>query len=123
MSERYADLVRALEDSVLTGPGVTAATLRRAVYTRAAATPAAAAAAPGPDEPAIPAELESLVGKVVERAYEVTDRDVAELRDADYSEDAIFEVAVSAALGAGLTRLERGLTALGNGRVEGDNAP
>jgi hypothetical protein len=34
------------------------------------------------------------------------------LRRAGYSEDAIFEITVSAALGAGMIRLERGLAAM-----------
>jgi hypothetical protein len=37
---------------------------------------------------------------------------VAALRRAGYSEDAIFETAISAAIGGGLARLERGLAAL-----------
>jgi alkylhydroperoxidase/carboxymuconolactone decarboxylase family protein YurZ len=37
---------------------------------------------------------------------------VAALRAAGYSEDAIFEIVASVAVGAGLGRLERGLAAL-----------
>lgn len=107
MRDRYVALVHALRDSVLAGPGVTDATLRQAVYTRAA-SPGRSASVPGD----VPAEMESLVAKVTDRAYKVTDQDVDELRRAGHSEDAIFEITVSAALGAGLTRLERGLAAL-----------
>lgn len=54
----------------------------------------------------------SLVSKVAQHAYRVTDDDIDALRSAGYSEDAIFELTVSAALGAGCGRLERGLSAL-----------
>lgn len=42
----------------------------------------------------------------------VTDDDIRELHRANYSDDQIFEAAVSAALGAGLYRLERVLAVL-----------
>ena len=49
-------------------------------------------------------------------AYRTTDQDIVALRTAGYSEDAIFEITLSAALGAGLARLERGLAALKGGQ-------
>lgn len=115
MRDRYAHLARAVRDSVLAGPGVTTAALRQAVHSRATGSIRSEATAParGAAVPAeVPAELERLVDTVTERAYEVTDQDVDELRRAGYSEDAIFEITVSVALGAGLSRLERGLAAL-----------
>jgi alkylhydroperoxidase family enzyme len=45
-------------------------------------------------------------------AYKTTDADIEKLLQAGYSEDAIFEITLSAALGAGRARLERGLAAL-----------
>jgi alkylhydroperoxidase family enzyme len=39
-------------------------------------------------------------------AYRVVDADVEALRDAGWSEEAIFELTIAAALGAGLRRLE-----------------
>jgi alkylhydroperoxidase family enzyme len=60
----------------------------------------------------LPDALDPYVKKVARYAYEVTDEDIAALRHAGYSEDQIFEVTVSAALGAGLVRLEAGLSAL-----------
>ena len=42
----------------------------------------------------------------------VNDEDIQELHRAHYSDDQIFEAAVSAALGAGLYRLERVLALL-----------
>jgi alkylhydroperoxidase family enzyme len=106
---RYAAYTRGLEDAVL-GPTRGAATdpsLRRTVEARAASFGGRAAArAP------VPQELTVFVDRIAQHAYEVTDDDVQGLRRAGYSEQAIFEIAASAALGAGLARLERGLAAL-----------
>lgn len=60
--------------------------------------------------PSRPSRLTSR--KVARHAYTVTDGDIAALREAGYSEDAIFEITLSAAVGAGLARLERGLAVL-----------
>jgi alkylhydroperoxidase family enzyme len=56
--------------------------------------------------------LGSYVRKVAEHAYEITDDDIASLHAANYSDDEIFEATVSAALGAGLFRLDCVLRAL-----------
>ena len=50
--------------------------------------------------------LGSYVRKVAEHAYEITDEDIASLHAASYTDDEIFEATVSAALGAGLFRLD-----------------
>ena len=59
-----------------------------------------------------PPEFASYLKKVRLHAYKVTDGDVQALKDAGYSEDEIFEHTVSAAVAAGLERLEAGLGAL-----------
>jgi alkylhydroperoxidase family enzyme len=64
-----------------------------------------------PDRPA-PPELACYLEKVRLHAYEVTDADVQRLKDAGFSEDEIFEHTVSAAVAAGLERLEASLDAL-----------
>jgi alkylhydroperoxidase family enzyme len=69
---------------------------------RAAATP----------ERAAPEELRGYLEKVSLHAYKVTDLDVDELKAAGFSEDEIFEHTVSAAVAAGLERLDAGLAAL-----------
>jgi alkylhydroperoxidase family enzyme len=107
-SSGYPVDVHQLARAVLEGSGETPVALRRAVEARAARL----AAGDRPDLP-LPAELDGFVRQVALRATEVTDGDIARLRAAGYSEDAIFEVTVAAALGAGLARLERGLAALG----------
>ena len=64
-----------------------------------------------PDRP-VAAGFEPYLDKVRNRAYAVTDADVQALKDAGYSDDEIFEQTVSAAVGAGLHRLEKGLSCL-----------
>ncbi len=64
-----------------------------------------------PDRP-VPAELAPYVEKVRLHAYEVTDGDVDALKAAGFSEDDIFEQTVSAAVAAGLERLDAGLRTL-----------
>jgi alkylhydroperoxidase family enzyme len=59
-----------------------------------------------------PAEFATYLEKVRLHAYKVTDRDVEELQAAGFSEDEIFEHTVSAAVAAGLERLEAGLATL-----------
>ena len=64
-----------------------------------------------PDREA-PPELEAYLEKVRLHAYKVTDADVARLKEAGFSEDVIFEQTVSAAVAAGLYRLDAGLGTL-----------
>jgi hypothetical protein len=56
--------------------------------------------------------LGTFAQKVSEHAFTVNDEDIAALHRAHYTDDQIFEAAVSAALGAGLYRLERVRAAL-----------
>ncbi|HJQ22259.1 MAG TPA: hypothetical protein VJ867_18115 [Gemmatimonadaceae bacterium] len=60
----------------------------------------------------VPDALRAYVDKVALHAYRVTDADVAALKAAGYTEDQIFEITASAALGAALRRLERGIAVL-----------
>lgn len=115
----YDELVARVRAAVLEGPGATPAGLRQAIAARAIGPEAAASRAAAVRE--VDEELRPLVDKVAGRAYEVTDTDIASLRQAGYGEDAVFEVVVSAALGAGTARLRRGLEALEASR-EGHHA-
>ncbi|HZT45167.1 MAG TPA: hypothetical protein VFA24_03220 [Gaiellaceae bacterium] len=63
--------------------------------------------------PPAPAELEPLLAKTRERAYAVTDADLAAAKAAGSSEDAIFEQLVGAAIGEGLRRLDRAAEVIG----------
>ncbi|MGH7673081.1 MAG: hypothetical protein ACREMC_09275 [Gemmatimonadales bacterium] len=112
-SGRYAALTQRLVDTVLGAPGHTTGELRRAVMARGVG-----GARPGAPADGVPSQLAGYVDKIALHAYEVTDADVAALQRAGGSDDALFEVTVSAALGAALGRLERGLAALrGGGRA------
>jgi hypothetical protein len=59
----------------------------------------------------LPSDLQPFVEKIHRHAYRVTDEDVARLR-AIHSDDVLFEIIVSAALGASQERLTAGLKAL-----------
>ena len=59
----------------------------------------------------VPDELQPLIDKIHRHAYKVTDGDIAQLK-AKYSEDELFEIIASAALGASQQRLTAGLRAL-----------
>lgn len=105
--------VRTLREALLQGPGETPAALRAAIAARAASLGGRAAnVAEANDVAAASPALAAYVDKVALHAYRVVDRDVAALREAGHGEEAIFEITLSAALGAGLGRLERGLAAL-----------
>ena len=106
---RYASLTDALKEAVLGSVrgAVTDRALRRAVEARSASFGGRQGS------PAdVPRELAAFVDRIAQHAYDVTDDDVRALRQAGYSEQAIFEITASAAVGAGLARLERGLAAL-----------
>ncbi len=95
VSDPHAALRDRTLQTVLDGPGETDSALRRA-------------AAEGRG---LPAELQQLVEKIHTHAYRVTDEDIARLQT-NYSDDQLFEIVVSAALGASRRRLDAGLQAL-----------
>lgn len=111
MNDHYEILVKRLRDAALTSPGVTDAKLRQAVEAFSATYGSRA----GTQTETVPPTLRLYVEKVACHAYKVTDEDIQALQQAGYSEDAIFEITVSAALGAGMARLERGLAVLKGG--------
>ena len=80
---------------VLDGAGVAAPSQRRAAFEGKRAS----------------ADLQALIDKVEAHAYQVTDDDLRQLQ-ATYSDDELFEIIVSAALGASERRLRAGLEAL-----------
>jgi len=103
---KYAAFTQRLLDAVLAAPGHTPSELRRAVLGRAARLAGARGGAPAP------APFGGYVDKIAQHAYKVTDADVSALQQSGSSDDVLFEVTVSAALGAALGRLERGMAAL-----------
>ena len=92
-----AQHVNALIAAVVDGPAHTAARLRQSICEGA------------------PSDLRLVdyVEKVRNRSYRIAPSDIDVLRAAGFSDDAIFEITVAAALGAGLHRLRCGLRALG----------
>jgi alkylhydroperoxidase family enzyme len=101
---RYGALVQRLVDAVLATPGHTPSALRRAALARAAE--------PGGPAGDLPTPLANHIDTVALGAHRITDGDLAALRHAGSSEDAVFEISVAAAVGAALARLDRGLAAL-----------
>ena len=59
----------------------------------------------------VPADLQAVVEKIHRHAYKVTDDDLSRAQ-AKYGDDQMFEIVVSAALGASRQRLLAGLEAL-----------
>lgn len=112
MDSRYEILTQQLIDAVLSSPGETDPALRSAVREQSAQMSYPASQRIG----RVPPELVAYVKKVALHAYKTTDEDVDALLRAGYSEDAIFELTLSAALGAGMVRLECGLSALRGGK-------
>ena len=96
MNDPHARLRDDVLESVLNGPGQSDSLLRNA-----------AAAGSG-----VPADLQALIDKIHRHAYKVTDEDIARAQ-AKYGDDQMFEIVVSAALGASRQRLMAGLKALG----------
>jgi alkylhydroperoxidase family enzyme len=119
MTNQFTPDIQQMIDAVLTTPGDTDPSLRRVVEARAAAFGGRTIHAKTPDS-GLPEEVGQYVDKIAMHAYRVTDTDIAAIRRAGFSEDAILEFTLSAALGAGIARLERGLQAV---REEGDSAP
>ena len=98
-----------LRDSVLRSPGACAPGLRAAVEAHAA----------GRGADALPPVVAELVETIRLHAYKVRDEDVRALLDSGYSEDAVFEIVVAAAVGAGAMRFERAREELSDAAGEG----
>ena len=57
-------------------------------------------------------DFTTYVEKVKRHAYKVLDTDIVRLKEAGYSEDAVFEATVAAAVGAGFSRWKIAKSAL-----------
>ena len=104
----HATYAQRLIEAVLSSHGDTEPSVRRAV----AALSAQPDGHSSTQADAVPPELISYVNKIALHAYKTTNEDIEILLQAGYSEDAIFEITLSAALGAGMARLECGLSVL-----------
>ena len=92
----YDGMLRRLQHAVLSGPGTLEAAVRQAAGRGAQMSGA----------------LGQYVSKVAQRDYKGIDNCIAELGLEGYSDDQIFEATVSAALGAGVRRLQLAFHAL-----------
>lgn len=108
MYTHYDAYTQRLIEAVLDSPGETDPRLRHAIQEHSAWLSGCSSQSIGQ----IPPELGAYIKKVALHAYKIVDEDIEALQRVGYSEDAIFELTLSAALGAGLIRLERGLIAL-----------
>jgi len=102
----YAKKLERLRHAVLSGPGSLPPDVRQAI-----------------SEGAVSGALEVFVQKIIASASTLTDDDIAELHRSHYTDDQIFEAIVSAAVGAGLFRLECVLTLLSVASKEGTESP
>jgi len=98
-------LASRLKGNVLNAAGHTSPDLRRNIEAYVTALTVSGTVPPH----ALPPAVAALVQNTALHAYKVTDDDIAVLKRADFSEDAIFEVIVTAAVAAGLVRLDVGL--------------
>jgi len=114
MKTRYKVQYQQLLHAVLDSPGETDPVLRHAIKEQVAQLSSSSFQ----EGNVVPTELSSYITKVALHAYKTTDEDIKALQEAGYSEDAIFEITLSIALGAGMARLERGLLALQGGTNE-----
>jgi alkylhydroperoxidase family enzyme len=98
MIDRHAETLTRLEVRLRSGPGELSPATRTAAID----------ADPLPDPLA-----QGYVETIRRHAYKLTDRRLAELAQAGWSDDQIFELTVAAAFGAAKRRLDAGLRALG----------
>jgi hypothetical protein len=101
MADPWRALAEKVRETSIDGPGMTPSELRRAMYDAAQGKPSS-----------LPPELAAWAQRVGKTAWEATDAEIQALRAAGHSEDAIFELTVSAALGASLFRLDKALSLL-----------
>ena len=95
IADPHANLRDRVLESVLQGAGESDPAIRKAAA----------------DGTGAPADLQPLVDKIQRHAYKVTDDDIARAQ-ARYGDDQMFEIVVSASLGASRNRLLAGLKAL-----------
>lgn len=95
-ADPHALKLQDLVERVLSGQGMLDPDVRRAIA----------------EDTEVVEPLAGYVDKVARHAHQITDSDVEELGRAGYSEDQVLEATISAALGAGVRRLQTGLDAL-----------
>jgi hypothetical protein len=99
MSDRFERLRARLAEAILGAPGESDPAERGKAMEGEGATP----------------ELTAFLERVQLHAYRITDEEVAALKAAGIGDDRLFELTLSAALGASRKRLEAGLRAMRGG--------
>jgi alkylhydroperoxidase family enzyme len=89
-------LVKAIEQRILTGPGMASAELRAKSFA----------------DRDVPEPLADLLDNVAKRSFRVTDADFAAAVAAGFTEDQLFELVICAAVGESNRMYQTGLTAL-----------
>jgi alkylhydroperoxidase family enzyme len=89
-------LLRAIEQRILTGPGMAPPDLRAKAFA----------------DSDLPEPLAKLVDKVANRSFQVTDADFAAAMAAGFTEDQLFELVICAAVGESSRIYQAGLVAL-----------
>lgn len=101
--KRFQQKLDKMVKGILDGPGQANSQLRNTVALKAAEY----SGQPGNTD--IPDDLSVWIEKVAKHAYKTTPEDIEALKTAGYSEDQIFELTISAALGAARARLDAAL--------------
>jgi alkylhydroperoxidase family enzyme len=94
-------LVRAIEQRILTGPGMAPPELRAKAF----------------EDSDLPEPLATLVDTVAKRSFQVTDGDFAAAVAAGFTEDQLFEIVICAAVGASSRLYQAGMAALAEASV------
>jgi hypothetical protein len=116
-TEQQDLLYQRLTQSIQTNPGSAAPSLRKALteYVKQADFVGESRFTA---ESGLPPDLHTYITKVRKHAYKVIDEDIERLRSAGYDEEAIFEITLSTALGAGTRCLMQGMAAIEAASIE-----
>ena len=102
MTNRSKTSMNQLEHALVTTPGDTNPMLRKCIIDYVVAMTLNQV-----NNPILPdTSVLALVDKITFAAYSIEDDDVAMLRSCGWSDDAIYEIILSAAYGAGLARMQ-----------------
>ena len=108
MSATSTERMQLIAEAILGDVGELDPDVRQAIFDRSASH----AYAMPPDHSPFPEALEKLTDLVSTQVYKVDDSHIAQLRAEGFSEDAILEAILSAAVSAGASRFSIGLAAL-----------
>ena len=119
MSSKFQAYIEKLKQATLFGRGETDASLRQTVahYAQSISNNQI------PEDGRIASDLIPYLNTVVLHAYKVTDATIEQLKANGHSEDEIYEITISAALGAGLARYEKGMELLNNSQTQTIKVP